>query len=130
MISSQEFRNQYEKFYNSMREYLWSYPVVEQLAEVEVDIYSAFIDRDKLRNDFNKLVSDIDRDILDDDTDLQKSIDNIRELIDSEDEDSYLTISRVQEVRPDENKQIKQVTKEDTDQDEFEETTERSYQGL
>lgn len=106
MIASQDFRNKYEKFYAEMRQYLWSLETLEDLAEVEVDIYSAFIDRDKLSQDFNRL-SRAFNEVLTEDEYFRKAYDDLKELIDDEDHDSYHLLSRVQEVNPEANKVLK-----------------------
>lgn len=118
MISSQDFRNKYEKFYNQLRLYLWPYNVLEELAQVEVDIYCAFIDIEKLELDFNRLCSSI-RDVCTEDQELEDSRAGLQELIDmciESREQPYFVLSSVEEVHPNEDKQIKTIDKEDSEE--------------
>lgn len=116
MISSQDFRNKYEKFYDNMRLYLWPYDTLEQLGQVEVDIYSAFIDRDKLSSDFYRLSSSL-KDVLEEDEEFNKAYKDLQKLIDAEDRDSYHYIQRVEEINPEKDKVLR-VPKEDDEEDE------------
>ena len=111
-VSSQDFRNLYEKFYSQMRLYLWPYQVLEELADVECDIYSAFIDIDKLSKDFGKLQSSI-REACKDDEDLRKLSDSIRSLIDEKDVEPYARLYKVAEVNPETAKQIRTIPEEE-----------------
>lgn len=115
MISSQDFRNKYEKFYDEMRLYLWPYDVLEHLGQVEVDIYSAFIDRDKLASDFNKLSSSL-TDIIKEDDDFRKAYKGLQKLIDDPDKDSYHAITRVAEVNQEKPKVLK-IDKEEENEE-------------
>lgn len=112
MISSQDFRNKYEPFYDAMRLYLWPYDVLEVLANVEVEIYTDFIDRDKLLSDFNKLKNMI-RETLNEDENLQKACTDLEEVINDETSDSYYLINRVNEINPEIDKVLKQNDKEE-----------------
>lgn len=116
MISSQDFRNKYEKFYDNMRLYLWPYDTLEQLGQVEVDIYSAFINRDKLSSDFYRLSSSL-KDVLEEDEEFNKAYKDLQELVDEEDRDSYHYIQRVEEINPEKDKVLR-VPKEDDEEDE------------
>lgn len=116
MISSQDFRNKYEKFYDNMRLYLWPYDTLEQLGQVEVDIYSAFIDRDKLSSDFYRLSSSL-KDVLEEDKEFNKAYKDLQKVIDAEDRDSYHYIQRVEEINPEKDKVLR-VPKEDDEEDE------------
>lgn len=122
MISSQEFRNAYEKFYDAMRLYLWPYDTLEILAEVEADIYSTFIDRYKLSSDFYKLHREI-KDVLNEDKEFEKTFSTLQKLVDAEDEDSYSPLTRVEEKRQEKNKVLKnpeQIEKEEKERKEEE----------
>lgn len=122
MISSQDFRNSYEDFYRDLREYLWPYSVLEELAEVEVDIFTSFIDFEKLQKDFKKLSQSIKEALAEDEL-LSKSYANLSKLIENEYEpnDQYLIIQRVEEVNPDEDKQIRTKPEENEDSEELNE---------
>ena len=107
-VSSQDFRNTYEKLYNEIRKYLWPFSVLQELSDVEVDIYSAFIDVKKLRLDFDKLRASM-KDVLKDDEQLSKYVNKIINMLDDEDVGSYLRLPRVNETDPNKPKQIKTI---------------------
>lgn len=106
MISAQDFRNKYEKLYNEMRLYLWPYDILELLGNIEVNIYSAFIDRDKLYNDYSKLETLIREDLSEND-ELKKAYDDLGDLICNNNDKSYHAIMRVGEKDPQTNKSLK-----------------------
>ena len=118
MISSKDFRLKYEPFYDAMRLYLWPYDVLELLGNIEVEIYTDFIEREKLSRDFTKLRNEI-RETLSEDEDLEKCADALQELIDSEETDSYYPLSRVAEK----NQENDKVLAIDEDKEEDEEGT-------
>lgn len=111
-VSSQDFRNVYEKLYNDIRRYLWPYQVLEVLSDIEVNIYSAFIDVPKLRIDFAKLRKAM-KDILDDDNLLSEDVNKMQKLLDHENPGSYLRLPKVNEVNPDNDKRLKIDTDEE-----------------
>lgn len=106
MISSRDFQNRYEVFYDQMRQYLWSYDTLELLAQVEADIYSAFIDREKLASDFYKMSTSL-KEVLKEDEDFQKAYDKLRELIDSEEESGFYQLNKVTEKNQEVNKVLR-----------------------
>lgn len=114
MISSQDFRNCYEKFYDAMRYYLWPYDVLEQLGLVEEAIYSSFIDIPYLRDHFNKLSMYL-KDVIEEDAYFSKCFNQMKDLIESEEECTYLSLPRVQEMNPEIDKVLKNPEKEDED---------------
>lgn len=106
-ISSQNYRNIYEKLYDQIRNYLWPYKVLEVLADVETDVYNAFIDTDKLRIDFEKLKKAM-KDVLIDDPLLQKYVTKMTDLLNEPVETTvFLGIPRVNESNPENFKIIK-----------------------
>jgi len=111
-VSSQDFRNVYEKFYNSMRRYLWPFSVLQELAEVETNIYSAFIDISKLKVDFSKLYSSI-KDALKEDAELKKYANKLDNLVNNQDTATYFRLLRVNEVNPEKSKQLKSISDEE-----------------
>ena len=117
MISSQDFRNKYEVFYDAMRLYLWPYDILELLGNVEIEIYTDFPDMEKLRNYFSKLKTNI-KEVLAEDEDLAKACKALEDLINEEhDENSYYyTISRVAEANQEKNKVLKNPSKEEDDE--------------
>jgi len=116
MISAQDFQNQYEKFYARMRNYLWPYKVLTNLAQVETGIYTKFIDKDKLRADLDRLRVSL-RDVIDEDDKLRKSYDALVDLLSDEYEDQYSRIYQVQEVDPEKNKNIRTLPVEEEEED-------------
>ena len=118
MISTQEFRNRYEEFYNCIRLYLWPYSTLETLAEVEATIYSAFIDIPKLESGLVKLESEI-KQMFDEDPLLVKSFNKLKDLTEeaNEPDNLFMPLSQVKEVNPDENKQIRIFQEEDNSEE-------------
>lgn len=114
-ISSQDFRNIYEKFYAQLRNYLWPYKTLKELADVEVDIYSAFIDIDKLQNDLNKLYTSI-KDVFKDDPNLEKSYNLLFELANVEEPTFYSRLNMVQEADPEKAKSIRTIPEEEEEE--------------
>lgn len=111
-ISSQDFRNQYERFYVPMRMYLWPYEVLKNLAAVETEIYQAFIDIDALSKYFNKLKSDV-REVYKDDKNFRIEFDKLDKLVNTEEPQFYARLTEVGEVNPENNKQLRTIPRED-----------------
>jgi hypothetical protein len=112
-ISSQDFRNIYEKFYNLMRNYLWPYQTLKELANLETDIYAAFIDFNQLEADFSKLRSSI-KDACKDDDKLAECANKIQSMLGTKGECYFARLPRVAEANPQTSKQLKTLdTKED-----------------
>lgn len=89
-----------------MRDYLWSYDTLEQLAKVEVEIYSAFINRSLLKQYFDKLLRMINE-TLKEDEDFNKEATKLADLVNDVDTDSYHLLVRVNETNPDKAKSLK-----------------------
>lgn len=124
LLSSQDFRNSYEKFYNRIRNYLWPIDVLKMLADVEVDIYSAFIDYSELRKHLDRLASYI-RDQLKEDDYLRKSYEELVDLLDDTDEvesTPYFNLYQVAETDPEINKVLKTSDEEEIEDENNEET--------
>lgn len=96
MRSSVEIQNAYVDLYKQIRKYIWAFSTVEVLAELEVAIYSSFPDIQEIRNKFNQLYQDIREQCMEDE-DLNKSVEDLRELIES-DGIFYAKIEKVREV--------------------------------
>ena len=105
-LSSQDFRNKYEKFYIQLRSFLWPYDVLKQIAEVEIDIYSAFIDLDKIGQDCTKLYSSI-KDVCKEDDAVADAYNAVADLVNTQDPVIYARLPKVNEVRPQNMKQLK-----------------------
>lgn len=117
-VSAQDFRNTYENFYDAMRMYLWPYSVLKELAQVELDIYDAFIDVEKLSNDFSRLQASI-RDVCKDDDRLGDSCNDLLELINLEEPNFYARLGQVAEVDPEKDKQIRTIPEEEDKEEEL-----------
>lgn len=120
LTSSQDFRNAYEKFYNRMRNYLWPIETLKVLGEIEVEIYSAFIDHEVLRKNLDKLKTRINS-TMKDDKFLTKTFDALDALLteveNSEEITPYLNIQQVSETDPELDKVLK-TDKEDEKEEE------------
>ena len=115
VISSQDFRNAYEKFYQSIRRYLWPYQTLQVLADVECNIYSSFIDFDALKNALYKLFPLI-KDEFADNEQFESRFNDILNLIDeatNPEYSVYLRLDRVKETDPDLNKILKDPNSKD-----------------
>lgn len=121
VISSQDFRNTYQRFYDYIRNYLWPYNTLVDLAAVEDDIYTSFIDYDKLSRDLNKLYTSIKETCKEDD-DLQKAYNEFLELIEAKNANPsiniYSLLPRVEETNPEQNKVLKFEEDEDSEDNE------------
>lgn len=129
-LSSQEFRNLYEKFYSRIRNYLWPVETLKVLAEVEANIYSAFIDYSKLGKDLDRLKTHI-KDTMEDDKYLDDSYNKIVKLLEEAEQDGfdpYLSIYQVQEVDPELSKQLINTDKKNKEEDKDENNEEATYQ--
>lgn len=104
MLSSADYQVAYTKLYSDLRDYIIDLQTAEALAEVEVDTFDSFIDRDKLRNDFRKL-EPLVRAVIDefDDEELEESLEAFKKLVESDDE-FYLDIYELQ--RPEEESEV------------------------
>lgn len=113
-ISSQDFRNQYERFYAQMRKYLWNYQALKELAEIEANIYTAFIDIDKLRADFARLEK-YTKEVCKEDELFKKEFDRMSKLINKENDIYYARLPQVGEIHPEKLKQIRTISDEEED---------------
>ena len=111
-VSAQEFRNSYEKFYSEMRKYLWPFDVLTQLGELEVEIYSAFFDINKIVALLNKLYSSI-KDTFEDDEAFEKAYNQLKKLADIQDANVYHRLNQVAETNPEKDKQLKTLSNEE-----------------
>lgn len=122
ITSAQDFRNLYERFYAEFCCYLWPYHVLEDLANLEVEIYTAFFDVDKLKRYLEKLRRPVDEVVKEfEDERLKDLYDKIVDLANKVDANQIVQqISRVEEVNPDEDKQINPEEEQDDSESEFE----------
>lgn len=57
MVSRAELQYAYVKLYTELRKYIWSYPTVSALADLEISVYQIVPDIDIVRNNFYRLRS-------------------------------------------------------------------------
>ena len=91
MIASTEIQNKYIKLYKVLREYLWDVDTLEDLSDVEVEIFTTFIDKSKLDRAMYKLKKDI-QPTLSDDEDMEKACIELEEAIAKLDDSQYAEI--------------------------------------
>lgn len=89
MISSKELQNKYIKLYTELREYIWPTNTVEFIAELEIEVFSAFPNMDRVRKIFSNLkqsIIDHGLDLSDEDNeDLSEKLESFQNLLDSDD---------------------------------------------
>lgn len=96
MLSSSEMQNVYVDLYQTMRNYIWSFDVIEQLADLEVEVYRAFPDMLAVRSKFEKLKGLIQEQCRADE-DLNAVVETFSETIQSDDA-LYAKLHQVNEV--------------------------------
>lgn len=114
-VSSQDFRNIYEKLYDSMRRYLWPLATLEILADVEANIYSAFIDIPNLKLRLDALYKSI-KEVMKDDKELEKNYNQIVDLANEDEVGSYLRLPSVNEVNPENDKRLKSTVDDEEEE--------------
>lgn len=84
-----DLRAAYQKLYKFMMQYLWDFDTVELLANIEIEIFKAFPDVNRLK----KLTSDLEREISDvfteDTAEFKSAHDALKSLVDSYDDSGY-----------------------------------------
>lgn len=98
MVSYATIRTAYNDVYAEMRKYIWGFPAVEALADVEVASYETCVDLDNLRSLFYRLRQHT-REVEFEDTDLKKALDAFQEIIDNDNE-VFVKLNKVNEVVP------------------------------
>lgn len=96
MISSQEIQQAYNDLYVEMRNYIWSFPVVNILAEFEIACYETCPDLDKVRKLFDALKREVTEVLREDDT-FKDAFDAFESLVKDADE-VYAKLYQVDEV--------------------------------
>lgn len=91
MIASTEIQNKYINLYKVLREYLWDVDTLEDLSDVEVEIFTTFIDKVKLDRAMYKLKRDI-QPTFSDDEDMEKAFIELEEAIAKLDDSQYAEI--------------------------------------
>ena len=101
MLNVADLQLAYVDMYKALREYIWSYPTVEALAELEISVYQTCPDIDVIRRNFYRL-DQLVRNVKFDDKAMKKSFDVFSDLMNSDDS-IYSKIFKVNEVKDDEN---------------------------
>jgi len=95
MISLQDLKRNYVKLYSEIKNYIWPFDTVEDLANLEIACFNRFPDIDEIRNLFRKLRSDMFSEIHEYD-ELKEAVENFQEFIDA-DEQIYSQLTSVTE---------------------------------
>lgn len=87
-----KLQSAYNALYVQMRRYVWDFETVEALADLEVSVYQAFPDVEKLSNKFQKLKRIVSYfDVYTEDDILSQSFDKFETLLD-EDTEIYASL--------------------------------------
>lgn len=92
MIESRYLHALYERFYKFFRKYVWDFDIVTKLANLEIDLFCTFPDREKCARELEQIRSDIKRCQVEDE-DLYTAIDQLMSGLTSE-EESYAYIEQ------------------------------------
>ena len=95
MISSSSIQNAYDALYKQMRKYIWDFPVVAALADLEVAVYKKFQDLSDTRTKFYRLRSSV-VDVLHTDEEFKDSFDEFEDIL--KDNEVFAKINQVEEV--------------------------------
>lgn len=79
MITAKQIQASYNNLYACLRNYIWSIQAVSAIADLEVESYRAFPDKDKLERAY-KSVSSHCKNIEDDDK-LTEQLDNFKDIL-------------------------------------------------
>ena len=96
MLNSYDIQEKYIALYRNLRNYAWEADVVEIIADMEIAIYTAFPDIQFIKQCIYDLTREI-ADVLAEDEELKSSLEELTELIYSEDV-KYMPISVVKEA--------------------------------
>lgn len=95
---SQDYRTKYDKLYEKMRNYTWDMYTVEQLANLEVEVYNAFVNKSAVMKYINNLRYSVNKVAgYYHDNELKASIDELANVA-SNDDSSFLRLYKIQEV--------------------------------
>lgn len=85
MISLQDLKRKYVEFYSEIKNYIWPFDTVKDLADLEIAIFDRFPDMHEVRKLFQKFRSDIFQKIKEYE-ELEEAVNKFQEFIDDEDE--------------------------------------------
>lgn len=98
MISLEDIKRKYVKLYKNLRNYIWSYEVIECLAYLENYLFHRFPDMKQCRNQLNRLYN-LCKKTIEEDENLKDSFNQLKELIEEHEvEFSYVPINYLEEV--------------------------------
>lgn len=80
MITAKNLQNLYVKLYRTLREYVWPYKHVCEIANLELAVYKAFPDLDEVRAQLSRLKS-MCYDVIADDEAMQEAFDEFDEFL-------------------------------------------------
>ena len=84
MINVSELQLSYNELYEALREYVWSYPTIEALAELEISVYCKCPDLEVIKRNLYMLDQRI-RQVKFDDEDIKRAFDKFSDLLNSSD---------------------------------------------
>lgn len=96
MVTSTQLQNKYIKLYENIRNYIWSYEVVNLLADLEIETFKALPDIIQIKSFLDKLHIET-RNVCKEDEDLEQSFVDFEQTLEDSDEVCY-TITQVNEV--------------------------------
>lgn len=97
MISIFDLQQKYMDFYKYFRNYIWNFPTIEHLADLEMCIFSAFPDIVQARNLLKLLNYDMKDGMKDSDPDLDEAYQELSDAVNESDE-TYYKLTQVNEV--------------------------------
>lgn len=95
MVSFADIQNAYNKVYVELRKYVWDFPTVAALADLEIAVYKTCQDLPDVRAKYYRLKGCIS-DVILIDEDLQKRLNIFEDLIHAD--DTYVKLNQVEEV--------------------------------
>lgn len=95
MVSFADIQNAYNKMYAQIRKYVWDFPTVAALADLEIAVYKTCQDLADVKTKFYRLRSCI-ADVIQIDEDLSKVVDTFENLV--HEQDTFVKLNQVEEV--------------------------------
>ena len=97
MISSKHIQRLYVKFYKYFREYIWDYPTVETVVDLELAVFQSCPDINIILNIIDKLIVEIRRGVGVDSA-VYESLQEMRDEV-ADSDSVYTKINKVEEVQ-------------------------------